>query len=335
MIAGGSIEQRHVWKTRRYRPMAEINVTPFVDVMLVLLIVFMVTAPLLTVGVQVDLPKTKASAVPGADEPLAITVDAAGTVYLQDTEVPLDVREADGYAEFTLKADEKATFVMDEAVEPFVLGQSLVHAQHEHFRERCRGLSLRLQADLQIGLGPADRLFGVLFGLARGAVMVALLYLPFYLLTGEEERNEWCGNCVTKPYVEMTATYMAELLPQSVTDSVREETQKKIDRQIKDAAKEKLDELDEYTDEQQEKIYDAIEEHTGYEVESREDMEELIEEELDSKFLEENKKTIENLKNGQSGGTSDKQYENEDAAEKSYEEEYDDSKYYNDWEKPE
>jgi biopolymer transport protein TolR len=91
MIAGGSIEQRHVWKSRRYRPMAEINVTPFVDVMLVLLIVFMVTAPLLTVGVQVDLPKTKASAVPGADEPLAITVDAAGTVYLQDTEVPLDV----------------------------------------------------------------------------------------------------------------------------------------------------------------------------------------------------------------------------------------------------
>ncbi len=91
MIAGGSMEQRHVWKARRYRPMAEINVTPFVDVMLVLLIVFMVTAPLLTVGVQVDLPKTKAAAVPGADEPLAITVDSAGAIYLQDTQVQLNV----------------------------------------------------------------------------------------------------------------------------------------------------------------------------------------------------------------------------------------------------
>ena len=91
MIAGGGVEQRHAWKARQYRPIAEINVTPFVDVMLVLLIVFMVTAPLLTVGVQVDLPKTKAAAVPGADEPLAITIDAAGKIYLQDTEVPLDV----------------------------------------------------------------------------------------------------------------------------------------------------------------------------------------------------------------------------------------------------
>ena len=54
----------------RRRPMSEINVTPMVDVMLVLLVIFMVTAPLLTVGVTVDLPKTKASAIPGEDEPL-------------------------------------------------------------------------------------------------------------------------------------------------------------------------------------------------------------------------------------------------------------------------
>ncbi|NQU60987.1 MAG: protein TolR [Rhodospirillales bacterium] len=70
-------------------PMSEINVTPMVDVMLVLLIIFMVTAPLLTVGVQVDLPKTKASIIQGQDEPLAISVDAKGQIYLQETEIDL------------------------------------------------------------------------------------------------------------------------------------------------------------------------------------------------------------------------------------------------------
>ena len=70
--------------------MAEINVTPFVDVMLVLLVVFMITAPLLTVGVPIDLPKTAAPTIEGQDEPLAITVDAEGVIYLQETEVGLD-----------------------------------------------------------------------------------------------------------------------------------------------------------------------------------------------------------------------------------------------------
>jgi biopolymer transport protein TolR len=69
--------------------MSEINVTPFVDVMLVLLVIFMVTAPLLTVGVSVDLPKTKASIIQGQDEPLAITVDKQGKIYLQETELEL------------------------------------------------------------------------------------------------------------------------------------------------------------------------------------------------------------------------------------------------------
>jgi biopolymer transport protein TolR len=73
-----------------YRPMSDINVTPFVDVMLVLLIVFMVTAPLLTVGVPVDLPKTKAQPLSQPDEPLVISVDAKGEIYIQDTAVPLD-----------------------------------------------------------------------------------------------------------------------------------------------------------------------------------------------------------------------------------------------------
>ena len=67
----------------RRRAMAEINVTPFVDVMLVLLIVFMVTAPLLTVGVPVDLPKTKAPALGQEREPLSVTVKRDGTIFLQ------------------------------------------------------------------------------------------------------------------------------------------------------------------------------------------------------------------------------------------------------------
>jgi biopolymer transport protein TolR len=75
---------------RAYRPLSEINVTPFVDVMLVLLIVFMVTAPLLTVGVSVDLPKTKSSPLPGQDEPLSVTVDRSGKVYLQDSQLSVE-----------------------------------------------------------------------------------------------------------------------------------------------------------------------------------------------------------------------------------------------------
>ncbi|MEQ8604609.1 MAG: protein TolR [Marivibrio sp.] len=71
----------------RYRPMSDINVTPFVDVMLVLLIVFMVTAPLLTVGVPVDLPETRAASLNDAEEPLVLTVDREGVVYIQETAI--------------------------------------------------------------------------------------------------------------------------------------------------------------------------------------------------------------------------------------------------------
>ncbi len=72
----------------RRRAMAEINVTPFVDVMLVLLIVFMVTAPLLTVGVPVDLPKTRAPALGQDREPLSITIKRDGTIFLQKEPIP-------------------------------------------------------------------------------------------------------------------------------------------------------------------------------------------------------------------------------------------------------
>ena len=73
-----------------YKPLSEINVTPFVDVMLVLLIVFMITAPLMTVGVPVDLPKVKAKSIAEAVEPLVITVNAEGAIFIQDTEVELE-----------------------------------------------------------------------------------------------------------------------------------------------------------------------------------------------------------------------------------------------------
>ncbi|MCR9127586.1 MAG: protein TolR [Rhodobacteraceae bacterium] len=74
---------------RRARPMSEINVTPFVDVMMVLLIIFMVAAPLLTVGVPVELPKTAATALPSeTEEPLTITVAADGRILIQSTETP-------------------------------------------------------------------------------------------------------------------------------------------------------------------------------------------------------------------------------------------------------
>ena len=69
--------------------MSEINVTPFVDVMLVLLVVFMITAPLLTVGVPVDLPKTRADAIPGQDEPLSVSLDAQNRIWVQEREVEL------------------------------------------------------------------------------------------------------------------------------------------------------------------------------------------------------------------------------------------------------
>ncbi len=75
---------------QRRRPMSEINVTPFVDVMLVLLIVFMVTAPLLTAGVPVDLPKTRAPALGQDKEPLSVTIKRDGSIFLQKQPIAED-----------------------------------------------------------------------------------------------------------------------------------------------------------------------------------------------------------------------------------------------------
>ena len=73
----------------KFKPLSEINVTPFVDVMLVLLIIFMVTAPLLTVGVQVDLPESNADTLQSDNEPLEVTINAEGNIFIQETEITL------------------------------------------------------------------------------------------------------------------------------------------------------------------------------------------------------------------------------------------------------
>src|SRR5882757_2037658 len=77
------------FRRRRFSPIAEINVTPLVDVMLVLLIIFMVPAPLLQVGVPVDLPKTSAQQVGGKDEPLVVSLNSKDEVFLGDTKFEL------------------------------------------------------------------------------------------------------------------------------------------------------------------------------------------------------------------------------------------------------
>ena len=91
-ISGGA--HSGVFGKRRHRRnpvMSEINVTPMVDVMLVLLIIFMVSAPLLTVGVPIDLPQTQSSSLDAADkEPLSVSVNTKGEVFLQNTEIKME-----------------------------------------------------------------------------------------------------------------------------------------------------------------------------------------------------------------------------------------------------
>lgn len=87
---GGSRRGSRRRTSRRGRLNTEINVAPLVDVMLVLLIVFMIAAPLLSVGVPIELPKTDAKALPSQQEPITITVDFEGGVFIQDEEIALD-----------------------------------------------------------------------------------------------------------------------------------------------------------------------------------------------------------------------------------------------------
>jgi biopolymer transport protein TolR len=88
--SGGGGGARYPGARYKRTQISQINVTPLVDVMLVLLVVFMITAPLLTVGVPIDLPKTAASRIVGQDEPLVVSLAPNGKIYLQDVELALD-----------------------------------------------------------------------------------------------------------------------------------------------------------------------------------------------------------------------------------------------------
>lgn len=74
----------------RHKLVSDINVTPLVDVMLVLLIIFMVTSPMMVSGIDVDLPETSSTPIAGQDEPLTITLDKKGLIYIMDTQIPKD-----------------------------------------------------------------------------------------------------------------------------------------------------------------------------------------------------------------------------------------------------
>lgn len=88
---GGRGRSGRGWRrSRRHTAMSEINVTPFVDVILVLLIIFMVSAPLLTAGVPLDLPQSQAKALSADKDPISVSIDATGKIFIQDTEITLD-----------------------------------------------------------------------------------------------------------------------------------------------------------------------------------------------------------------------------------------------------
>jgi biopolymer transport protein TolR len=85
--AGGGSRRR---RGRKHQPMSEINVTPFVDVMLVLLIIFMVAAPMLTVGVPIDLPESRANALNAETQPITVSINANGEIFIQETAVEIN-----------------------------------------------------------------------------------------------------------------------------------------------------------------------------------------------------------------------------------------------------
>jgi len=120
-MAGGIIHSsggaRSKFGRRRHVPISDINVTPMVDVMLVLLVIFMITAPLLQVGVPVDLPKTSAQQVGGKDEPLVVSLDAKNDVFLGETKYELPELSAKLKAVHDEKPDQRVFIRGDKSIQ--------------------------------------------------------------------------------------------------------------------------------------------------------------------------------------------------------------------------
>jgi biopolymer transport protein TolR len=112
---GGGRRRRR--RSGRRAAMSDINVTPMVDVMLVLLVIFMVTAPLITAGVDVDLPKANASQMTGQDEPLVVSLTKDGSIYIMDTQVDRDTLVAKLKAITANKADTRIFVRGDKAID--------------------------------------------------------------------------------------------------------------------------------------------------------------------------------------------------------------------------
>lgn len=122
MALGGGAGPSHGRGRRRARrrPLSEINVTPLVDVMLVLLIIFMISAPLLTTGVPVELPKTEAGTVPTDNEPVTVSIDQAGAIFIDKDEVGFDALLAGvGQSIAEAERDDTPIFVRADGRAPY------------------------------------------------------------------------------------------------------------------------------------------------------------------------------------------------------------------------
>lgn len=121
-LGGGGAGQGHGRGRRRARrrPLSEINVTPLVDVMLVLLIIFMISAPLLTTGVPVELPKTEAGTVPTDNEPVTVSIDQAGAIFIDKDEVSFEALLAGvGQSIAEAERDDTPIFVRADGRAPY------------------------------------------------------------------------------------------------------------------------------------------------------------------------------------------------------------------------
>src|SRR5262245_49272250 len=149
--AAGSGSTVSRFRRRRYVPIADINVTPLVDVMLVLLITFMITAPLLQVGVPVDLPKTSAQQVGGKDEPLVVSVNAQGEVFLGETKYDLGELGTKLKAVHEEKPDQRVFMRGDKSVDYGKMMEVMGVVIDSGFRQ----LGLLGEAAQQLGKGGA------------------------------------------------------------------------------------------------------------------------------------------------------------------------------------